>query len=215
MPEDNDSVNLSYVLNVMNERLNRQEGMLGGIYEYFNAQKKAAKGGLTADEGASYGHLYHLVENVNIWNEKIHGEPKKTDVTSTLIACRLVGNEDMFSVITDGGASYFMGLLAGNGAAEIDYKELSKEDDLIGSLVELYYGPAADLTGQVLNDIDRINENENRVGYSVNGAETYRAEQGVNIDEHGNMNFSIQNNDLDYNGRLDSEDSDSVSRAYI
>ena len=121
----------------------------------------------------------------------------------------MVGNEDMFSVITDGGASYFMGIVGGNLAADIDYNELSGDDKLIGSLTELHYGPAADITGQVLNDMDRINENENRVRHSVNGAETYIAEQGVNIDEHGNMNFSIQNNDSDYVGRLDSEDSDS------
>ncbi|UCG95274.1 MAG: hypothetical protein JSV92_04490 [archaeon] len=211
MPVDNSSYELSYVLNVLNDRINRQGEVISGIYDILETQEKAKRKereDLKKFVEGEYGHLYHLIENVNIWNERVHGEPKRTDVTSIPIACRLVGNEDIFSVITDAGAAFPMGLYAGYSDAGLkDYKPLS-ETNLYIPIAQLHYGPAADLTESALYDQDMIRGTGNEIGEYGDNLPGYDIRRDVNLDENGNLNFSFNLNERDFR---DSDDSDSIA----
>ena len=196
MPADNSSVDFSYVLDRIGEILEDQGQRIRGIYGFLEAQEKEKM--KEADyqkkrvEG-EYGHFYHLVENLNIYNDKIYGEPKKTDVTSITVSCRLVGNEDLFSVVTDMGAALPLGLHAGNSEAGFTnwYKPLS-ETELYKSIAQMENGPAAEPTGMVLNDRDGIGEVGNEVGeYANRDLPGYGIEPNIGVGSDGDLDFSI------------------------
>ena len=108
MSEDVGNATVSYLvkfLNVLNEKLEWQGRALRGIYSSFEAQSKAGQKKKNEEAEGYYGSIYPLVQNVNLYNEKIHGQPARSDVTSVGIAMRLAGIEILVPVLTVTGVS--------------------------------------------------------------------------------------------------------------
>ncbi len=163
---------------------------LGTVINYVteSEKKRETKEALEkkAQEEMNYGAYSSIVENVNIYKEKIHGEPRKTPITSIHTACRLVGEEDLISVLTE-GLNYFIGRHAGKSMAEITdrYKPLS-ETKIPELVAGMSYGPRVDLEDKIIDDI----ENAEKAGKWYKGAEM-RAE-GYSLGKNPTAGYSFK-----------------------
>lgn len=182
----------AHSINQLNQRLVRVERLQGAILDALRAPAKKAEKKKKEEEEYHFGPAYSLVQNVNIYPEKIHGEPKRTEITSIGVAMRFVGNEDLISVATDTGLSYAIGYAAGWADSKIVYHDLSQNSDIINALVELRYGPAVDLTNLVINDKEYLRSIRNEVENYACELNAYQPNQVVSF-ENGKISYCFSN----------------------
>ncbi|MCD6477421.1 MAG: hypothetical protein J7K87_00240 [Candidatus Aenigmarchaeota archaeon] len=170
----NDSVTLSYfakALNALGQEIEMIKRMDKATYEFM---KQVASSQKKPKEPSNWSYtmyepLEKINEDINIYPDKITGEPKRTEVTSTYRAVRIIGEEDLVSVFTNMPLiQCSIGILGGNLEATVshDYKPLSSDDNIINTVATVNYRLSSDgdKESTEIPYIERIDDLEKKFG---------------------------------------------------